>query len=239
MKTMLITGATSGIGQALAQLAADSGFAVIACGRNADALNALAEHPHITTRQFDITDKAATAESLSGLQPDIAVLNAGTCEYVDADDFDIALFERVFNTNVFGVINCVGALINQLGEGSQLVIIDSMARLLPFTRAQAYGASKAAVHYLSESLAVDVKDKGILVQSVSPGFVDTPLTEKNDFSMPMVISVEQAAERLLSGIIKRKPVIYFPTRFGLMLRTLNLLPARIQRLLSGAMRQTQ
>ena len=112
-----------------------------------------------------------------------------------------------------------------------------MARLLPFTRSEAYGASKAAVHYLTQSLSVDLRAKGVIVQSVSPGFVETPLTDKNDFEMPMKITAEEAAETLLKRIEAKQMAIYFPNVFGWILRILNHLPQRIKRWLSSKLQQ--
>ena len=112
-----------------------------------------------------------------------------------------------------------------------------MARLLPFTRTQAYGASKAALHYFTKSLEVDLHDKGIVVQAVSPGFVETPLTDKNDFDMPMKISSEEAAKAMLKGIESHKQTVFFPRVFGFMLRFMHVLPQSIQKRLSLSMRE--
>lgn len=238
MTSILITGATSGIGLALAKLAADKGYGVIACGRNRAVLNELANHQNIEILQFDITDETATQEALANLSPDISVLNAGVCEYVDINQIEPKMFERVFAANFFGVVNSVAALVPNLKPGSQLVLVDSLARLLPFTRSQAYGASKAALHYFCKSLEVDLSTKQILVQSVSPGFVETPLTNKNDFDMPMRIPVEDAVKEMLVGIEKRSKSIYFPTLFSLILRTLSHLPNRAKVALSQRMKSS-
>ena len=233
MKTILVTGATSGIGEAFARHAADNGYKVIACGRNQDKLDELAGHNNIEPLQFDVTDEASTSAALSKVSYDIAVLNAGTCEYVDLPEFEPDMFRRVFEVNFFGIINCVKSLLPKAKSGTQLVIIDSMARLLPFTRSQAYGASKAAVSYFTNSMKIDLKERGVVVQAVSPGFVETPLTDKNDFEMPMKITAEEAASSLLTGIEKRHNTIYFPTAFGVILRTLSRLPMQLQVWLSA------
>jgi len=239
VKTILITGATSGIGKALATHAADSGYRVVACGRNKDALDEISEHANIDSCQFDVTDLDDTRRALASIDFDIVVLNAGTCEYVDVDDFETDMFRRVFEPNFFGVVNCVDALLPHFRQGDKLVIVDSMARLLPFTRSQAYGASKAALHYFTKSLEVDLHHKGVNVQAVSPGFVETPLTDKNDFEMPMKISAEEAAKAMLKGIESSKQSIFFPTMFGLILRFLHILPTPLQKRLSLAMREKQ
>jgi short-subunit dehydrogenase len=237
VKTLLITGATSGIGKALAEHAANSGYNVIACGRNENVLDSLSEHTNIQACQFDVTSLEDTREALRTQTFDVAILNAGTCEYVDVDDFEPDMFRRVFEPNFFGVVNCVDAILPVLKKGNKVVIVDSMARLLPFTRSQAYGASKAALHYFTKSLEVDLHDKGIDVQAVSPGFVETPLTDKNDFEMPMKITASEAAKAMLKGIESNKQTIFFPRLFGLILRFMHILPTPIQKRLSLAMRE--
>ena len=239
MKTILITGATSGIGKALAIHAAKEGYRVIACGRNKDALDELSSNSNIDACQFDVTDLEDARRALSAVKFDIAVLNAGTCEYVDIDDFEPDMFRRVFEPNFFGVVNCVDALLPKLQQGDKLVIVDSMARLLPFTKSQAYGASKAALHYFTKSLEVDLHHKGIKVQAVSPGFVETPLTDKNDFEMPMKISAEEAAQAMLAGIENDKQTVFFPRIFGFILRFMHILPTPLQKRISLSMRKKQ
>lgn len=239
MKTILITGATSGIGKALAIHAAKEGYRVIACGRNKDALDELSSNSNIDACQFDVTDLEDARRALSAVKFDIAVLNAGTCEYVDIDNFEPDMFRRVFEPNFFGVVNCVDALLPKLQQGDKLVIVDSMARLLPFTKSQAYGASKAALHYFTKSLEVDLHHKGIKVQAVSPGFVETPLTDKNDFEMPMKISAEEAAQAMLAGIENDKLTVFFPRIFGFILRFMHILPTLLQKRISLSMRKKQ
>ena len=239
MPRILITGATSGIGKALAQLCAKQGYEVIACGRNEKALDALSAIENVTALKFDVTDAQQVNNALGNLNIDIAVLNAGVCEYVDVDNIEPEMFRRVFDANFFGVSNCVATLLPSMQAGSQIVIIDSLARLIPFTRSQAYGASKAALHYFTKSLQVDLADSGIQVQSASPGFVETPLTDKNDFEMPMKISVQNATQALLAGIEKKHSSIYFPKRFSLILRLLSILPSWIKVALSKKIKNNQ
>lgn len=239
MSSILITGATSGIGKALTQLCASRGYSVIACGRNQGALDELAQDPNIVTLKFDVTDLEQVKSALQNVQVDIAVLNAGVCEYVDVAEFEADMFQRVFSANFFGVVNCVNALLGKMGSGNQIVIVDSLARLLPFTRSQAYGASKAAVHYFTKSMQVDLSDTGIIVQSASPGFVETPLTDKNDFEMPMKIPVDEAVEALLEGIEKKHESIYFPRGFSLMLRLLSILPSWLKVSISKKFKNNQ
>lgn len=239
---VLITGASSGIGKQLALDYAAEGHHVMVCGRNRDALEALQQHhaDNIAICVFDMTDNASAKNALASVtEIDVAVLCAGVCEYLDAENFDADLFERVFKVNIVGTMTCVEALLPQLSPSSQLVIVDSLARLLPFTRAQAYGGSKAALHYIARSLEVDLKHRGIQVQTVSPGFVKTPMTDANDFDMPMRVSVDYASTAIRKGIKKRKRNIAFPRAFSAILTLLSLLPEKAQVALSHYMARKQ
>jgi NAD(P)-dependent dehydrogenase (short-subunit alcohol dehydrogenase family) len=229
MKTVLITGASSGIGAGLARSYADDGYHVIACGRDPARLEALHQHsPNVTVRLFDMTDRDACRQALTGCYADVVILCAGTCEYLNHGDVDAALVERVMNTNYLGPVNCLAALQLQLAAGNRVVLVSSMAHWLHFPRAEAYGASKAAITWFAETLRLDWEPKGIGVTVVSPGFVDTPLTQKNDFAMPGRVSVDDAVKAIRSGLAKEKNHIAFPGSFGLILRLLSALPAFIQ-----------
>lgn len=237
MTAMLLTGATSGIGLALCQLALQYGYQVIACGRNPEPLQPLSDTYPTTLmiKLFDVTDARACQASLRDVQADIYVLNAGLCEYIDASKLEPALFKRVFEANVLGTVNVMAAL--NLQAGNQVVVVDSLARLLPFSRAAAYGASKAALHYMTHSMQTDLAEQGVLMQSASPGFVHTPMTAQNTFTMPMAISTQHAAKALLKGIQTKKRQIYFPRRFSAILRLLARLPLAWQLALSQHLRK--
>lgn len=238
-RNVLITGATSGIGEALVYQLAERGYEVIACGRNEQKLNALSSVSNVQTVGFDATDSEACNSALAETAADIIILNAGTCEYVDVESLDPALFQRVFDINVVATINVLAAVQHQLTRGSTVVFVDSLARLLPFTRSQAYGASKAALHYMAKSFAVDFHSMGVKVQTISPGFVETPLTDKNDFDMPFKITAQQAASSIIQGIETGKSSIYFPTKFAWMLRLLGMLPESLKQRMCLSMKKTK
>lgn len=223
MKSILITGATSGIGEALAiDYAKDS--LVIACGRNNDKLIELEKTNNITSLSFDVTKIEDIKNKTDALPSvDVLILNAGTCEYVnDANSFDSALFERIIKANLLSVGYCLEVLLPKLNAGGQLVIVSSSASFLPLPRAQAYGASKAALTYLGYTMALDLKNIGVTV--VHPGFVKTPLTDKNDFPMPFAVSTEFAVKKIRKGITQKKKEIHFPRIFTYILKLLRLLP---------------
>jgi short-subunit dehydrogenase len=111
---------------------------------------------------------------------------------------------------------------------AQLVGISSMASVLPMPRSQAYGASKVALEYLFNSMRVDMAYDAIDITLVRPGFVKTPLTERNDFAMPFAITAATAAEKILYGVGKRKWLVQFPWPLVVVMQTLSLLPLKIQ-----------
>lgn len=237
-KRVLITGASSGIGQQLIKDYRAAGWETIACGRNASRLaSSRATHSLV----FDIEDRALvmTAADTLSAPIDLLILNAGTCEYIDdALHFDSQLFSRVITTNLIGLAHCLEAFCPQLKRGGQLALIGSAATLLPFSRAEAYGASKAAVAYLADSLRVDLKAHQIDVSLVSPGFVDTPLTAKNTFSMPGMIGVEQASACIVKGLDQRRQTIRAPWLFNRLLGLLGALPQPLPTLIASRMRQS-
>jgi NAD(P)-dependent dehydrogenase (short-subunit alcohol dehydrogenase family) len=229
MMTVLITGASSGIGEGLAKSWADDGCQVIACGRDSVRLETLRQYSsHIAVRQFDMTNRQACHDALAACHVDLAVLCAGSCEYLDHGVIDATLVERVMATNFIGPVNCLAALQSQLVAGSRVVLVSSMAHWLPFPRAEAYGASKSALSWFANSLRLDWEAKGIAVTLVSPGFVNTPLTQKNDFLMPTMVSVDQAVKAIRRGVAKGQSHIAFPTRLAIILRLLSVLPATLQ-----------
>lgn len=231
-KTVLITGATSGIGLALVKTCLDHGDQVIACGRSQEKLDKLlSDYPGLITLCFDITDQAAIAAALpNNISIDWAILNAGDCEYMkDALDLDTALFERIINVNLLAPVYLSKALIPLLSAGSRLAFVSSSVTNLPFPQDEAYGSSKAGLDYFARSLAIDLAPHKIGVSLIHPGFVDTPLTARNTFKMPMMVDTDQAASYIRKGLCREQSLIAFPRRFIFILRLLRLLPEGVWR----------
>ncbi len=226
MSRVLITGASSGIGLELARDYAADGWQVIACGRNRDKLEQALEGLEVMLRVFDSTDQAACHEALLHLPPvDLAILAAGTCDYIDdPQHIDADLFTRVIQTNLLGTLYCLTPLLASMQAGGRIAVVSSSVTFVPLTRAEAYGASKAALDYLVRTLAIDLAQSGIALSLIRPGFVDTPLTQKNDFPMPGRISVAEASAAIRKGLARGQREISFP--FGLIsiLRLLSWLP---------------
>ena len=231
---ILITGATSGIGLKLAQDYLAAGNTVHCCGRNKPVLHQLVKAfgDRAIPISFDVQDREDCLVALASLpELDLVILNAGTCEYIDASNFDAASFERVIRINLIGLANCLEALIPKLAAGSNLSLMGSSSSYLPLPRAEAYGASKAAIEYLAKTLAITLGKEGIHVSYIAPGFVETPLTDLNDFPMPMRVDVEFASRRIRQGLKKKQREIHFPMLFTGFMKTLSLLPFAWQRFL--------
>lgn len=235
MSRCWLTGASSGIGAALAAQMLEQGHQVALGTRTTDGLTDLmARYPGqvlAAVGDVDVPEQvaaiAAQIEHTWGAL-DLVILNAGTCEYLDPGHFDPVLVERVMRTNLFGVSHCIAAALPLLrrGERPHLVVTGSSVTWLALPRAGAYGASKAAVRYLVESLRIDLINEGIAVTLVSPGFVDTPLTRRNDFPMPQMWTAERAARHIIARLPRRPLEINFPTAFTLGMRLLGALPVR-------------
>lgn len=223
---ILITGATSGIGKQLALDYQDQGHQIWAVGRNEKALDDLRKKG-MKTGQLDLADRERSLKWFKTLdQIDLAILSAGNCEYIDILDFDSSVVQRVMRANVDSLAISIEGVLPLLrkSSGGHLAIVGSSAAYIPLPRAEAYGASKAAVAYMANSLRVDLKKEGIPVSLICPGFVKTPLTDLNDFDMPFRITTEEASTAIRDGLKKRKSEIHFPKKFTLMMKLFSWLP---------------
>ena len=231
-----VTGASTGIGRAVTIELARRGARVVASARNESALDTLVREcgDRVQALPLDVTDRQANrwaAEEISrrmgGL--DIVFLNAGTCEYVDVASFDSALFERTIRSNFLSMVYGIEAALPLLRQSPapQLVGMSSTVAYRGLPRSEAYGASKAAIKNLFESLQIDLAREAFRVSVVCPGFVRTPLTDRNDLPMPFRIEADEAARRIVDGIEAGKPEIHFPRRFSLLFKLMTLLPDRL------------
>ncbi len=226
-----ITGASSGIGKMLALELYRGGYDVIVSGRNLDALHDLAKTIPVDIVSFDVTDRAEVLSAASHIKAkfgaiDVLVLNAGNCIYVDVLHFDAQIFVDMMNTNFLSMVYGVEAALPllRLSKNPQIVGMSSAVAFMGLPRSEAYGASKAAIRNFLQGLRVSLLPEKIAVSIVYPGFVKTPLTDKNDFPMPGLISAEVAAKKIARGILRKKANIYVPVFFVAVVRFLSVLP---------------
>ncbi len=233
-----ITGASSGIGRAVALAYARAGATVAASARAADALAALAAEPvaggRIHPFAVDVTDRAAVADTVARIEAELGalelvILNAGTHEPVDARRFDAAVFDRLFRVNLTGTVNGLAAVLPRLVErrAGHVALVASVAGYGGLPSAAAYGATKAALINMAEALKFDLDPVGVRVSLVNPGFVRTPLTDKNAFAMPALMEVDDAADALVRGLARGGFEVTFPRRFTTVVKLLRLLPYRL------------
>ncbi len=232
-----VTGASSGIGEALAIALARAGWTVAASARRADRLAALAGHPEAAGRihavPVDVRDEAAVQAAVARIETELgpveaAVFNAGDYSPMSARAFDTALCRHLMEVNYLGVVHGIGAVLpQQLARGQgRLLVNASVAGYRGLPRAAPYGASKAALINLAESLRAELQGSGVTVRVINPGFVRTPLTDQNDFAMPALLAPEVAAAAIVRAFDGDSFEITFPRRFTFLMKLLRCLPYR-------------
>jgi len=238
-----LTGASSGIGEALVPPLLRRGARVAVSARRAERLEALtrmwrANGGEVLVVPLDATDRPAVLAAARRIEEawggiDVAIFNAGTHTPSTSDGFDSAQFVDTMTLNYFGVIYGIEAVLPaMLARGSgHIVGVASLAGYRALPRAPAYGASKAALILALDSIRFDLEPRGITVTTVNPGFVKTPLTDKNTFKMPFLMDVEDAAAIMVRDIERQKRESHFPVPFSWMLKLLRILPFPLYRLL--------
>jgi NAD(P)-dependent dehydrogenase (short-subunit alcohol dehydrogenase family) len=232
-KVAWVTGASSGIGRALAHRLATEGWAVAASARTARALDSLAaEVPEqITSFQLDVTDPAACERAVAEIEASLgpiglAVLNAGGAFPVSLDNFSVENFRKTVDLNLMGVVNCMGSLVPRMRQRQtgHIAIVASVAGFVGVPGSGAYGATKAALNQMAESFKPEFERAGITLTIINPGFVETPLTEKNRYPMPFLMPLDKAVDRIMRGLHEQRYEIVFPWQTALLMRTLRILP---------------
>ena len=228
-----VTGASSGIGAALARELADRGARVAVSARDAEALRDVAAG-RMHVEPVDVTDRAATVAAgaavraaLGGL--DVAVLNAGTWSRFVADEsWDSALFAEHLQVNVMGLVHSLEAVVPAMLEAGHGRVLGtaSVAGYRGLPGSEAYGAGKAAALNLLEALRASLGVRGVVVQTVSPGFVRTPMTDRNRFPMPFLVEPEEAARAIADGIVRGRAEIVFPAPMAVAMKLARLVPVR-------------
>ncbi len=232
-KTIWITGASTGIGKALAIKFADNGWNVAASARRESLLKELEElNQNIFSYPLDVTNKENCRKVFRNIEDkfkniDISFFSTGTWDPKKEKDIDVEQIENVMKVNFFGTLNCIKSVeeyYKKTGNG-HISIVSSIAGYRGLPNSTGYGPSKSALNNLAESLYFDFKRYGVRVSLISPGFIKTPMTDKNDFKMPFLKTVDYAAEKIFIGLTKTNQFeIHFPKQLTLILKFLKILP---------------
>lgn len=232
-----ITGASSGIGSDLLELLLNQNANVFATSRNLENLRELQQrYPgNLHLIAADVADMQSVQNCIQQISARVShldkiILNAGVCYYLDMPNFKADIFKQNFSVNFFGIVNCIEQAYTLLkaAEKPHIIGMSSAVAYLPIPRAEAYGASKAAVLYMLRAMQAHQLDKKMYISIICPGFVLTPLTQKNTFPMPFLLSSKLAATYILKGIIKYKTEISFPLRLIWLFKLIAFLPDRLR-----------
>ena len=232
-KNVWITGASSGIGKALAIKFSTEGWHVAASARRENLLQDLNKtNSNIHSFPLDVKDEPRTKKVFQDILVkfqaiDICVFCAGIHDPDAEKKLSTEKIREIMETNFFGTLNCIMAVNSYLRErkNGHISIVSSLAAYRGLPAASGYCASKSALTSLAESLYFDFKRYNVKVSVISPGFVKTPMTDKNKFPMPMIKSPEYAAKKIFIGLTKKNVFeIHFPVAFTLLMKLLKIMP---------------
>jgi len=234
-KKIWITGASSGIGKALAEKFASEGWSVAVSARRKEILDKMANNKNIFSYPLDITNQNQVNDVFTKIINDfdgidLCVFSSGTYDPKLEQEINIEQNKFVMETNFFGVLYCIKSVEKYFKEkkSGHISIVSSVAAYRGLPNSSGYGPSKAALTNLTESLYFDFKKYNVRISLISPGFIKTPLTDKNEFPMPFIKSPEFAAKKMFNGLTKSKAFeIHFPKELTLSLKFLRILPYKI------------
>ena len=247
-KTIWITGGSTGIGKALAIKFASKGWNVAISARRAELLNELSNsYENISSFPLDVTNKEKCKAVFNEIENkyeniDICFFSTGTWDPKKEKDIDVEQIEDVFKINFFGTVNTIKAVEKYFRDRKKgtITIVSSIAGYRGLPNSTGYGPSKSALNNLAESLYFDFKRFGVRVCLVSPGFIKTPMTDKNDFKMPFIKTTDYAADKIYDGLINKNVFeIHFPKSLTIILKILSFLPSKLYFSLVGQMTKHQ
>ena len=247
-KTIWITGGSTGIGKALAIKFASKGWNVAVSARRLELLNELSnKYENISAFPLDVTDKNKCLDTFNEIKNkyeniDICFFSTGTWNPKKEKDIDVEQMEEVFKVNFFGTVNSIKAVEQYFKDkkSGTITIVSSIAGYRGLPNSTGYGPSKSALNNLAESLYFDFKRSNVRICLISPGFIKTPMTDKNDFKMPFLKTPEYAADQIYDGLINKNVFeIHFPKSLTIILKILSLLPNKIYFALIGKLTKYQ
>lgn len=230
-----VTGASGGIGYALCLALAREGYTVAASARSIDKLEQLAREPldkgRIIAFPLDVTDEDAARATVERIEAEIgpialAVLNAGTSLPAAGGRVQPALFERVYEVNIFGVVRCLAPVIEKMKarKRGQVAIVGSLTAYFGLPTTAAYGSTKSALNTIAEAMRFDLRKINVRIQIINPGFVETAMTRLNKFPMPALMQTDAAAARMVAGLRSGGFEVVFPRRLAWPMKVVRMLP---------------
>ena len=235
-KVIWITGGGTGIGKAVAIKFANQGWKVAISGRRENILKEVEDiNPNIKSFPLDVNDKGKCFEIMKNIKDefgdiDICFFSTGTWDPKKEREIDVEQIEKVFKVNFFGTLNCIKSVEDHFRNRKNgiITIVSSIAGYKGLPNSTGYGPSKAALNNLAESLYFDFGRYNVRVCLVSPGFIKTPMTDKNDFKMPFLKTPEYSADKIYNGLINsNKFEIHFPKSLTLILKFFKIIPDRL------------
>ena len=234
-KKVWITGASSGIGKAVAEKFAKEGWKVAVSARRREILEDMANNDKIFSYPLDVTNQDQVNSTFEKIVEDFGGLNlcifsSGTYDPKNEKSIDVDKIKNVIDVNFMGVVNCVKSVEKNFKQkkSGQISIVSSIAGYRGLPNSSGYGPSKAALTNFAESIYFDFKKFNVNVSVISPGFIKTPLTDKNEFSMPFLETPEFAAKKIYNGLIRNNSFeIHFPKPLTLLLKFFRILPYKI------------
>ena len=232
-KVIWITGASSGIGKSLAIKFAKKGWQVAASARRENLLNELNKiNSNIHVFPLDVTDSKKCNHVFQEIKNkfeniDICVFSTGIHDPKAEKNFNLETIRKIMEVNYFGTINSINSVIDYFKDKKegQISIVSSVAAYRGLPAAGAYCSSKSALSTFAESLYFDMKRHNVRVSLISPGFIKTPMTDQNEFKMPMIQSADFAANKIYDGLIKSNSFeIHFPKTFSYIMKIIKILP---------------
>lgn len=235
---IFITGGTTGIGLALAKLYLEEGHRVGICARNLSKFptEIRNKYKQLQCYEVDVTKREDLYNAIYDFAPvelDMVIANAGRSVGVKSKTPQFSVANEIIDINVKGVLNTFDIALEIMlpRKKGHLVATASVAGFMGLPGAGAYSASKAAVLKLCESYSLDLKRHGINVSAIAPGFVDTPLTQKNNHKMPFLMSAEKAAKLIKRALEKKKVLYVFPFRMKIAVSILDKMPRSLYRMI--------
>ncbi len=234
-KICWITGGGSGIGAELARELSKKEYTVYISGRSKKKLNTTAKYDKsIIPIVGDVSKLKDCKKIVDSIYKkfgkiDLVIMNAATYSPGSMEILNVSEIKKVIDINLMGVINCLSTVVDEMKKrkNGHLIIVSSPAGYRGLPGAGIYGVTKSAVTFLAETIKLEYEKFNIKVQVVHPGFVKTPMTDKNNFKMPFLITSERAAKRIVEKIDSNNFEIYFPRRLVLIMKLLNFLPDKL------------